>query len=253
VKKKSDGKSIVNSDTKTNDLEDLGETMRSLSVGNDNTLDIYDDDSSEEQLTDFKIGPSDVFCKVADFGNACWVFHHFSDDITTRQYRSPEAIVGGDYGTGVDMWSLACMIFELLTGDYLFDPKADNKNQYSRDEDHLALMCELMGPMPRVISQRGSKSNLYFNRKGEFLRIRSLEMWPLYNVLTEKYLIDTEEAELIASFLLPMLSLSPNERISASDALLHPWLNNIQSGVVEDSTASQLPATKPAPRRAMSI
>lgn len=28
--------------------------------------------------------------KVVDFGNACWVRKHFTDDIQTRQYRSPE-------------------------------------------------------------------------------------------------------------------------------------------------------------------
>jgi serine/threonine-protein kinase SRPK3 len=29
-------------------------------------------------------------CKIVDFGNACWTFKHFTDDIQTRQYRSPE-------------------------------------------------------------------------------------------------------------------------------------------------------------------
>jgi serine/threonine-protein kinase SRPK3 len=29
-------------------------------------------------------------CKIVDFGNACWVNKHFTDDIQTRQYRSPE-------------------------------------------------------------------------------------------------------------------------------------------------------------------
>lgn len=29
-------------------------------------------------------------CKIVDFGNACWTHKHFTDDIQTRQYRSPE-------------------------------------------------------------------------------------------------------------------------------------------------------------------
>ena len=29
-------------------------------------------------------------CKVVDFGNACWVNEHFTEDIQTRQYRAPE-------------------------------------------------------------------------------------------------------------------------------------------------------------------
>jgi hypothetical protein len=38
--------------------------------------------------------------------------------------RSPEVILGARYSTPCDMWSLACMIFELVTGDLLFDPRS---------------------------------------------------------------------------------------------------------------------------------
>lgn len=57
-------------------------------------------------------------CKLVDFGNACWRSRHFTDDIQTRQYRSPEVIVGQGYDTSTDLWSLACMLFELVTGAY---------------------------------------------------------------------------------------------------------------------------------------
>ena len=61
--------------------------------------------------------------KIADLGNACWVDKHFTDSIQTRQYRSPEAIIRYEYGSSVDIWSLGCIIFELVTGDLLFKPK----------------------------------------------------------------------------------------------------------------------------------
>ncbi len=32
--------------------------------------------------------------KIADLGNACWTSHHFTDEIQTRQYRSPEVLLG---------------------------------------------------------------------------------------------------------------------------------------------------------------
>lgn len=70
--------------------------------------------------------------KVVDLGNACWVHKHFSEEIQTRQYRSPEVIIGSGYDTSADMWSLACLVFELLTGDLLFEPKAGE--DYDRDE-----------------------------------------------------------------------------------------------------------------------
>ena len=31
-----------------------------------------------------------ISCKIVDFGNACWIHKHFTDDIQTRQYRCPE-------------------------------------------------------------------------------------------------------------------------------------------------------------------
>jgi serine/threonine-protein kinase SRPK3 len=86
---------------------------------------------------DFKI-------KICDMGNACYFDEHFSTIIQTRQYRSPEVILRGDYDETADMWSFACMLFELITGDYLFD--ASKGKTYRKNDDHLALIEELIGP-----------------------------------------------------------------------------------------------------------
>ena len=59
-----------------------------------------------------------ISVKIADLGNACWVGHHFTNDIQTRQYRSPEVILGSKWGASTDVWSMAAMVsnisFELL-------------------------------------------------------------------------------------------------------------------------------------------
>ena len=86
----------------------------------------------------------DFTIKLVDMGNACYIDNHFSDIIQTREYRSPEVIMNGDYDTSADMWSLACMVFELVTGDYLFDPKKGKT--FKKNDDHLALITELIGP-----------------------------------------------------------------------------------------------------------
>lgn len=163
--------------------------------------------------------------KVADLGNACWVDKHFSDDIQTRQYRSPETIIGGGYDTSADIWSLACMIFELVTGDYLFDPKASE--EYPRDEDHLALFVELLGPMPHAVIQRGRRSTTYFNRRGDLRHIKSLRYWGLEDVLQQKYHMQLVEAKNLNSFLGGMLKLNPEDRASAQGLLQHPWLRGL--------------------------
>jgi serine/threonine-protein kinase SRPK3 len=47
-----------------------------------------------------------ISVKIADLGNACWVGHHFTNDIQTRQYRSPEVILGSKWGASTDVWSI---------------------------------------------------------------------------------------------------------------------------------------------------
>jgi serine/threonine-protein kinase SRPK3 len=51
-----------------------------------------------------------ITVKIADLGNACWVGHHFTNDIQTRQYRSPEVILGAKWGASTDVWSMAAMV-----------------------------------------------------------------------------------------------------------------------------------------------
>lgn len=185
-----------------------------------------------------------VTYKVADLGNACWVERHFSDDIQTRQYRSPETIINAGYDTSADIWSLACMIFELVTGDYLFDPKASE--EYPRDEDHLALFVELLGNMPKSLLSRGRRSTTYFNRRGELRHIKSLRYWGLEDVLQQKYHINPLEAKNLASFLMPMLRLNPEERDTAQQLLAHPWLRGLPGPDLAEAVARVGPAYMPS-------
>ncbi|TRY60103.1 hypothetical protein DNTS_012007 [Danionella cerebrum] len=191
--------------------------------------------------------------KIADLGNACWVHKHFTEDIQTRQYRSLEVLLGSGYSTPADIWSTACMAFELATGDYLFEPHSGE--DYSRDEDHLALIIELLGHIPRHYALSGKFSQEYFSRKdhialiiellgavprklvltgkyskefftkkGDLKHITKLKPWGLLDVLMDKYEWPQEESEAFTDFLLPMLELLPEKRATAADCLRHPWL-----------------------------
>ncbi|XP_066320391.1 uncharacterized protein [Miscanthus floridulus] len=166
---------------------------------------------------------ADLKCKLVDFGNACWTYKQFTSDIQTRQYRCPEVILGSKYSTSADLWSFACICFELATGDVLFDPHSGDN--FDRDEDHLALMMELLGMMPRKIALGGRYSRDFFNRYGDLRHIRRLRFWPLNKVLMEKYEFTEVNAIGMADFLVPILDFVPEKRPTAAQLLQHPWLD----------------------------
>ncbi|XP_051967016.1 SRSF protein kinase 1-like isoform X2 [Xyrauchen texanus] len=191
----------------------------------------------EESLKDAKIAVGNLLVnpleplnadkiqvKIADLGNACWVHKHFTDDIQTRQYRSLEVLIGTGYGTPADIWSTACMAFELATGDYLFEPHSGE--DYSRDEDHIALIIELLGKIPRKLILNGKYSKEFFTKKGDLRHITKLKPWGLINVLVEKYEWAQEEAQNFSDFLLPMLDLIPEKRATAAECLRHSWISS---------------------------
>lgn len=163
-------------------------------------------------------------CAIVDLGNACWIDHQFTGDIQTRQYRSPEVIIGAPYNTAADMFSVACIVFELLTGEYLFDPHSSM--EYDRDEDHLAQMMELLGPIPRYLTSHGRYARDLFTRNGELRNVRVIREFPLNMVLMDKFGFNDVDAELISSFLLPMLDFDPAKRATAAEALHHPFLRD---------------------------
>ncbi|XP_062855288.1 SRSF protein kinase 3 [Trichomycterus rosablanca] len=179
---------------------------------------------------DFLVNPLEpqnadkIHIKIADLGNACWVYKHFTEDIQTRQYRAVEVLIGAEYGTPADIWSTACMAFELATGDYLFEPHSGE--DYTRDEDHLAHVIELLGSIPSHFALSGRYSREYFNHRGELRHISNLKPWGLFEVLLEKYEWPLEQAAQFSDFLLTMLAYVPEKRATAAECLQHPWLNS---------------------------
>ncbi|OAC98943.1 hypothetical protein MUCCIDRAFT_157358 [Mucor lusitanicus CBS 277.49] len=167
----------------------------------------------------------DIVVKIADLGNACWMDGEYTHVIQTRQYRSPEVIVGCKWTNEADMWSTACMIFELLTGEFLFDPRAGSK--YNKDDDHLAQILELMRNVPKVLISGGEFSREFFDRTGKLKHIKKLRYRRLRDVLHDTFLVPPEDADAASVFLLPMLEMDMAKRAPASQMLKSPWLQEI--------------------------
>jgi len=82
---------------------------------------------------------SECHMKVADFGLARSLaitdpdqVPIVTDYVATRWYRAPEILLGSNnYSKGVDMWSVGCILAELLIGKPFF-PGTSTLNQLDR-------------------------------------------------------------------------------------------------------------------------
>ncbi|KAF8480655.1 kinase-like domain-containing protein [Gautieria morchelliformis] len=162
--------------------------------------------------------------QISDLGNATPVDQHYTEDIQTRQYRAPEAIIRrSDWGFPVDIWSVACLLFELATGDHLFDPRAKS-GLWEKDDDHMAQIIELCGDFDLDLKLDGKFSRDIFTSRGKLRNIKHIKPVSLTRVLAENYNYHSPEAKQFAAFLSPMLRVDPSLRATAKQMMTHKWL-----------------------------
>ncbi|CAK63314.1 unnamed protein product (macronuclear) [Paramecium tetraurelia] len=164
---------------------------------------------------------TDLKFKLVDFGNACQTNQQF-EEIQTKEYKSPESIIQAKYQTNTDIWSLACVIFEILTNNYLFQPEGDTEEEEM--DDLLAMMIELIGIPSQSFLNKGQRSSLYFESDGNLKRIKELQKVNLSSTLIKEYNFDKNEAQKLEDFILFALKWDPLERPSSQIMFFHPWL-----------------------------
>mmetsp|Transcript_13416 Transcript_13416/g.38925 ORF Transcript_13416/g.38925 Transcript_13416/m.38925 type:complete len:488 (+) Transcript_13416:262-1725(+) len=101
---------------------------------------------------------SDIY--LIDFGSATFEDQHHSKIVSTRHYRAPEVMLGLGWSFPCDIWSVGCIIVELVTGEALFKTH-DNL-------EHLAMMQKVLGEVPQeMVSKMSSSSSAkhYFDEK----------------------------------------------------------------------------------------
>jgi len=80
--------------------------------------------------------------KIIDFGGATYDYEKHSFLINTRQYRAPEVILENlCWNESSDIWSLACILIEIYTGELFFDTH--------ENLEHIAMIEKQCGPIPR--------------------------------------------------------------------------------------------------------
>lgn len=161
--------------------------------------------------------------KVIDFGSSCFITDHLSSYIQSRSYRAPEVILGLPYCPKIDLWSVGCILFELLTGQVLFP---NDSVQLT-----LARMQSVLGPFPQQMLDEGSEVHKYFTSKGDvFEAVEEVDTdgegrYNLYSPKRTNLRIRSGcQDPLFLDFLTALLSLDPAKRPTAAQALRHPWL-----------------------------
>jgi len=155
--------------------------------------------------------------------------------VSTRHYRAPEIILGLGWSFPCDIWSIGCILVEFYTGDALF--------QTHDNLEHLAMMQAVCGPridakLVRAISAKsgsgGSSTNASKYFKGARLDYPGVEtsraskkyvnaMKALHDIIPANTSFNKQFLDLLKKIFV----YDPNKRISAKDALKHPWFREV--------------------------
>ncbi|KAI9475479.1 MAG: kinase-like domain-containing protein [Benjaminiella poitrasii] len=133
--------------------------------------------------------------RLIDFGSATFEHDYHSSVVSTRHYRAPEIILGRGWSYPCDLWSVGCILVELFMGEALF--------QTHDNDEHLALMEAVLGPLPR--------STVTWKLKVKKPKLE--KMIPS----------TTQEPRCLLDLLKKLFIYDPSQRITAREALRHPF------------------------------
>ncbi|KAI6187277.1 Protein kinase domain-containing protein [Aphelenchoides besseyi] len=156
--------------------------------------------------------------KLADFGLAraqSLPTKTYSNEVVTLWYRPPDVLLGStDYSTHIDLWGIGCILYEMLLHKPVF-PGQSNDEQLRLIFNTLGTPspddCPTLCDMP-AFKQYMEKSG------GKKQRAKSLIRLPR---------VDGERADLLEKF----LKYEGRKRISANDAMHHPFLDCFSSAI----------------------
>ncbi|CAH9106253.1 unnamed protein product [Cuscuta epithymum] len=179
--------------------------------------------------TSVKCLPKSSAIKVIDFGSTVFDDRIHNSIASTRHYRAPEIILGLGWTYPCDLWSVGCILVELCTGESLF--------QTHDNLEHLAMMERVLGPLPdHMVQQANRGAEKYFKRsrlnwpQGAVSResIRSVKKLDRLQDLVLRQ-VESSRSSLSSSLidlLQGLLKFDPSKRLTAKEALNHPFFRN---------------------------
>jgi len=173
---------------------------------------------------EFKFDESCIECKIIDLGNSEILGKNNEDEIMLRSYRPPENIMNSFYNEKADIWGMGCIIFELLTGDYLFDIDRDLTDN-EKDRQHLHQMYETLGKMPKDYVLDCEFSEHLFDTQGRIINNKHCNYKNLEDIFVNDYKYNETDSKHISNFLKKLLDYNIKSRYNANEAYNDLWLN----------------------------
>lgn len=180
--------------------------------------------SSDE--TQFRCLPKSSAIKLIDFGSTAFDNQNHSSIVSTRHYRAPEIILGLGWSYPCDLWSVGCILIELCSGEALF--------QTHENLEHLAMMERVLGPLPEHMVRRSNKGAEKYFKRGARLKwpegavsresIHAVKKLDHLKDIVSRH-VDSARSSL-TDLLRGLLSYDPSERLTARQALDHPFFRN---------------------------
>ncbi|KAK2710958.1 serine/threonine-protein kinase NLK-like [Artemia franciscana] len=155
---------------------------------------------------------SNCVLKICDFGLARVEEPDpnvaMTQEVVTQYYRAPEILMGAKhYTAAVDVWSVGCIFGELLGRRILF--------QAQTPIQQLELITDLLGtPNPEDMLTACDAARKHMARSPHKM-----------NSLTSLYSLSAQATHEAVHLLCQMLVFNPSRRISVTDALSHPYLD----------------------------
>lgn len=176
---------------------------------------------------------TDCQVKISDFGSAFMVGHEpkKNDNATvTLSVASPEFVLGEKLTLPIDIWSLGCTLYQIVSSQPLFYSVLGGD-----DDEHIEKMVNLLGPLPEPLWERWAGREKYFTKDGNRIgssdpgtggleysisHIRDLDE------TSETFQITKAETAGLKALLSVMLVYRPSGRISLDGVLISDYMKN---------------------------
>jgi serine/threonine-protein kinase SRPK3 len=213
-------------DATNNQVTDLDNQVTNLDKDDSNILGNYftfNDYQKQITMSNEEI-INTIRVKIIDFGNCEEFDNKIQDEISIRCYRPPENFMNDFFNEKADIWATGCLLFEFLTGDYLFDIDSDC-DQNERDRRYLYEISQILGQIPRKLCLNCDFSKDLFDKQGRILKMNSAEYTSISELLVDEYNYQEKDALEFESIIKLFLEYKVGDRISAKAASELEWLN----------------------------